>query len=221
MDHKVLKARQRRERGAHPENLSLRVHRSLSWLDAAEQADSNWDARFVFLWVAFNAAYAEEIRNTARVAEQTLFRDFIQRLLAIDQRAQLATLVWQEYAKSIRTLIDNPYIFPDYWAYQSGELSEESWQRRFEKSRRVIIRALEKQNTAIVLNIALSRIYTLRNQILHGGSTWNGSVNRQQVRDCASIMGRLVPVIIEILMDSPETPWPKVAYPVMKDAAKP
>ena len=67
------------------------MHRSLSWLDAAEQADSNWDARFVFLWVAFNAAYAEEIRNTARVAEQTLFRDFIQRLLAIDQRGQLAT----------------------------------------------------------------------------------------------------------------------------------
>ena len=60
MDFKTLKARQREERENYPINLGLRVHRALSWLDRAEQSDDD-DARFIFLWIAFNAAYANEI----------------------------------------------------------------------------------------------------------------------------------------------------------------
>lgn len=49
--HKELKARQRAERDSYPENLSLRLHRALSWLDRAEQ-DDDPDSRFIFLWIA-------------------------------------------------------------------------------------------------------------------------------------------------------------------------
>jgi hypothetical protein len=58
--HKELKARQRRERHAHSPSVALRVHRALSWLGRAEKERADDDARFVFLWVAFNAAYATE-----------------------------------------------------------------------------------------------------------------------------------------------------------------
>ena len=37
-----------------------------------------------------------------------------------------------------------------------------------------------------VLSIVLSRIYTLRNQLVHGGATWDSSVNREQLRDCVA-----------------------------------
>lgn len=60
--HKELKARQRAERDSYPENLSLRVHRALSWLDRAEQ-DDDPDSRFIFLWIAFNAAYATDRKS--------------------------------------------------------------------------------------------------------------------------------------------------------------
>lgn len=214
--HKALKARHRRERAGQPDHVSLRIHRALSWLDAAERAGEDWDARFIFLWIAFNAAYAEEIRSSMRGAEQTSFLQFMRRLLALDDQGRLAHLVWEEYPKSLRTLIENPYVFAAFWSWQSGEMTEAGWQDRFQRANHLALQALSQGNTAAVLNIALSRIYTLRNQLIHGGATWQGKVNRAQVRDCARMMGRLVPTIIAILMDHPFEQWPDAAWPVVK-----
>lgn len=48
MDYQTLKARHRIERDAHHPNLALRVHRALSWLNRAEQAE-DVDGRFIFV----------------------------------------------------------------------------------------------------------------------------------------------------------------------------
>jgi hypothetical protein len=31
------------------------------------------------------------------------------------------------------------------------------------------------------IKVMFDRLYTLRNQLLHGGATWNGAVNRAQI----------------------------------------
>lgn len=49
MQFQSLKQRHRGERDALHSNLRLRVHRALSWLDRAEQAD-DLDGRFIFPW---------------------------------------------------------------------------------------------------------------------------------------------------------------------------
>ena len=72
-----------------------------------------------------------------------------------------------------------------------------------------------RHDTVTVLAVVLSRIYTLRNQLMHGGATWNGSVNREQMRDCVNLMGKLVPLVIEIMMDNPGTLWGDACYPVV------
>jgi hypothetical protein len=74
MDYAQLKVRHRAERDAWHPNLSLRVHRALSWLDRAEQLEEDPDGRFLFLWIAFNAAYATEIDERFRLSEQETFR---------------------------------------------------------------------------------------------------------------------------------------------------
>jgi len=58
MDYASLKARHRAEREGWHANLSLRVHRALSWLERAEElaAQEDPDGEFIFLWIAFNAA---------------------------------------------------------------------------------------------------------------------------------------------------------------------
>ena len=63
------------------------------------------------------------------------------------------------------------------------------------------------RTTSTVLSVVLSRIYTLRNQVLHGGATWGSSVNREQLRDCTNFMAKLVPLVIEVMMDHPDTLW--------------
>jgi hypothetical protein len=56
----------------------------------------------------------------------------------------------------------------------------------------------------------------LRNQLIHGGATWNSSVNRDQVRDGAAVMGCLLPVFIDIMMDHPDRGWDMPHYPVIE-----
>ncbi len=219
MDFSRLKERQRAERHAHPENLGLRVHRALSWLHRAEQLEgaSDPDGQFIFLWIAFNAAYATEIDERYRLSEQATFRDFLNKLVALDAaRGRFEELVWNEFTGSIRLLLDNAYVFQDFWSFQNGRLPEEEWKRRFAEAKRLAAAALGGRDTVTVLSVVLSRIYTLRNQLMHGGATWGSSVNRDQIRDCTKLMAKLVPLVIEVMLDHPGTLWGDPCYPVVK-----
>jgi len=216
-----LKTRHRAERDAYPSSLSLRVHRALSWLKRAEQlaAQDDPDGQFIFLWIAFNAAYATEIDERYRLSAQVTSRAFLRRLVELDAgRGRIEAMVWHEFSASLRTLLDNPYVFKSFWDWQNGLVDEQAWRRQFASARRAAHGALARRNTVTVLGIALSRIYVLRNQLIHGGATWKGKVNREQVRDCTRFMAALVPVIIETLMDHPQGDWGQACYPVVEPA---
>jgi len=215
MQFQVLKQRHRQERESQHPNLRLRVHRALSWLDRAEQAD-DLDGRFIFFWIAFNAAYATEIDEQRRLSEQETFKAFLEKLCALDKKKRIDALVWQEFSGSIRVLLDNPYVFQSFWDHQSGKIDETNWKNRFAGGKRAAQQALASGNTPILLGVLFNRLYTLRNQLIHGGATWNGAINRGQLRDCTSLLGKLVPVIIALMMDSPDTLWGDACYPVVR-----
>jgi len=71
------------------------------------------------------------------------------------------------------------------------------------------------KDTATLLSIMLDRLYVLRNQLIHGGATWNGGTNRAQVKDGAAILGVLVPVIIGLMMQGGDKDLGEVAFPVV------
>jgi hypothetical protein len=58
--HPELKTKQRAIREGFPQTMGLRVHRAISWIGRAEACGADDDAKFIFLWIAFNAAYADE-----------------------------------------------------------------------------------------------------------------------------------------------------------------
>lgn len=215
MNYAELKTRQRAERHAHSPNLAIRVHRSLSWLNRAEQAD-DLDGRYVFLWIAFNAAYATEIDDQQRLSEQGTFKAFLAKLSDLDQQNALEDLVWHAFPNNIRVLLDNPYVFQSFWDHQSGKISKAQWQQRFDAGKQRAKAALGARDTNGVLAVVFSRLYTLRNQLIHGGATWNGKINRDQLRDCVAILGQLVPLVIEIMLDNPNTLWGDACYPVLE-----
>lgn len=216
MPYAELKARHRAERDQQHPNLSLRIHRALSWLQRAEQAE-DLDGRFIFLWIAFNAAYATEINDEYRGSERSCFSSFLEKLVSLDRERRLEMLTWEEFPRSIRVLLNNRYVYQAFWDYQRGKIYREEWEQSSERGKQAAQVALGRQDTATVLSIALSRIYTLRNQLVHGGATWNSAVNRSQVRDCVALMERLVPTVLTIMMGHPDTLWGDACYPVVSD----
>jgi hypothetical protein len=215
MRYDQLKARHRTERDNYPQNLSLRVHRALSWLNRAEQCKDD-DGRFIFLWIAFNAAYAHET-GEKKAPEGRSVEDFIFKLVSIDSSGLLSQLVWHQYSGPIRLLLANPFVFQPYWNFQNNQPGSNNWSAKFEKAKKASNKALADQNTATVLTIVFSRLYTLRNQLMHGGATFAGQVNRQQVGDGAKLLGHAVPCVIKLMMDNPKADWGEACYPVQQD----
>ena len=102
------------------------------------------------------------------------------------------------------------------------------------------MRAASQKDTIRILDILFRRLYVLRNQIMHGSSTsqaWadpkrfdsregststeDGSLNRNQVEDGVRILGCLMPLFLDVMMDHPELEqeeyWGRLPYPVRSD----
>ena len=210
-----LKEKHRSLRDDFPQALALRTHRALSWLHRAEQEAEDDDARFIFLWIAFNAAYSSEVHEGLRFSEAKMFLHFLSRLIESDEDKLLYQIVWREFPNSIRLLLDNKFVYQPFWDHEKGKLTENEWQDKFGRSKAYANRALGKMDTRKVLTALFDRLYVLRNQLMHGSATWNSSVNRNQVRDGADILGMLVPAIIDILLNSGSELWGDPRYPVV------
>lgn len=218
--HAALKARQRALRDGFPEALSLRVHRALSWLDRAEREVEDHDTRFILLWIGFNSAYASDIGEDY-VAEQSRFRAFFRTLADLDADGDIHAVLWSRFSNEVRTLLVNPYVFPAFWRHHNGQPDHADWREQLEAQRKEIFASLGAKDTGKVLGLVFERLYVLRNQLVHGGATWNGKVNRAQVRDGAALLGRLLPAFIDILMSHPDRDWGRPFYPVVAEGMGP
>lgn len=192
------------------------MHRALSWLNRAELEVEDHDARFIFLWVAFNAAYANQVPDRQNSSEKIMFQGFLDRLIESDSENLLSELVWERFSGAIRLMIDNQYVFQPFWDFHNGHITEEDWQTAFQSSKAAARHALGKMETRKVMGIMFDRLYTLRNQLLHGGATWNSSVNRSQILQGADIMGQVVPIVIHLMMNDHQRVWGEACYPVVE-----
>ena len=211
-----LKIKQRKIRSEFPEDVGLRVHRCLSWLDRAEQAGDDEDAAFIFFWISFNAAYAEEVTDNVTSGERSAFDGYFERLIDLDQSSRIYGAIWDTFPQSIRVFLDNKFIFQPFWKHHNRIEGYGDWQDRFDASKRRFNKALASKDTKVILSMLFDRLYVLRNQLVHGGATWNSSINRAQVKAGAKILAFLVPVFVDLMMDNPQSDWGAPYYPVVE-----
>ena len=211
LDAKALKAKHRLVRDAQSTDLATRIHRAISWLARAETETDDPDARFLFLWIGLNAAYAQEFGFEE--SERVQSGQFIDRVLSLDDAGRLQDAVFRQFSGPIRTLVENKYVFEPFWRALREHDSSGNWEARFARSREDALRAVLDRQTAKVLSVVLDRLHVLRNQLVHGGATWNSAANRAQVRDGAAILMTVLPIIIELMMASAGEQFGAIAYP--------
>lgn len=199
---------------------TLRMHRALSWLQRAVAEKGDDDMAFIGLWIAFNAAYAQDNGHSGENgSERQVFRSFVGDVCRLDTAKALPALVWQVFPGPIRILLDNQYLFQPFWDALNNPRADGTaptyWREAFDEARVRVHRALAQQDTERVLYEVFVRLYTLRNQLMHGGATWNSSVNRTQLRDGRELLTRVLPVMLDVMMQNPAHFDGKPFYPVV------
>lgn len=215
----ALKDKQRRLRDGFDAALGLRAHRAISWIRGAERAvhDGDDDGAFIGYWIAFNAAYVQRPQLQQQFRDKDLFHSYFERIVRLDHKRVVYDAIWGQFDGPITTLLNNQFVFKLFWRwrYDDGYANwREHFKRHFEKTKDAFF---HRQDVAAVLEALFDRLYVLRNQLIHGGATWGGGLNREQVRDGVAIMAALVPRFVDLMMDNPNEDWGEPPYPVDVD----
>ena len=123
------------DRFPEDDGLALRVHRAISWIERAEQEIEDMDAVFIFYWIAFNAAYAQDIPDTHDATERRSFGRYFSSIVALDTQDKIFSAVWNRFSDSIRVLLDNKFVFQQFWNYHNGVSGYDQWEASFRSSR--------------------------------------------------------------------------------------
>lgn len=212
-----LKELLREQRDSMSENDAVRLHRAISWMRSAEEHADDTDVQFISLWIAFNTLYSVDEESYVTLAERDLFQRFVYKLSRYDQEKAIYNCLWLKFSGPVKALISNQYIFAPFWAAQRAGEADDAWRNRFDKSSSTALSFLRDQKVPELLSVVLDRLYVLRNQLMHGGATYQSQVNRQQVVDGAHILAFLMPVIVNIMLDKHDEDWGPVYYPVIKN----
>lgn len=202
------------------EHNESRIRRAESWLELSNQSKSE-DEKFIFLWIAFNAAYGTELPDTSvdsKTPERERFAEFVNKIVERDREGDIKKTLWETYSGPVRILLDNKFVFSPFWEWVQERKQDHSWLEKLQKKNKQAFEAIGKGNVPGVLEEVLARLYVLRNQIIHGGMTFDKGWGREQVRNGSRIMETLMPLVLQIMKDDiqkhPDSKvWGKLNYP--------
>lgn len=200
-----------------------RLKRADSWVELSNKLDSSDDEKFIALWVAFNSAYGDEGKRVAEEYSETKsFLMFLEQIVNKDEEGVIGRGIWGRHSPIVIGLVRNKYIYEPYWDWvRKGMPGDDDWQDGFERDKVRLEEELKphrNRNVGAVLRLVFNRLYTLRNQIFHGGTTFEVGAGRGQIQDGAILMAFLVPAILDIMRAdieiNPESSvWGTLAYP--------
>lgn len=112
-------------------------------------------------------------------------------------------------------LLDNQYTYQGYWDYQNKKIALEVCKAQLEQEKKKVAKALQQKHSVDILLVLFNRLYTLRNQLMHDGSTYKSSLNRKQLRDGCQILSALLPAFLYIALENADSlDLGKPFYPV-------
>ena len=176
------------------EAIDIRLKRARSWLGKASAAESHHDidAQFIFLWVAFNALYGIPRYLDNDNSKRSEIYDFNRFLGAVEKVSCGAVeKALRPLEGDIERLMRSPFLDIKCWR---------KWDMEGIRDRHKRLRSvLNVYADGLHLDQLFLRIYTLRNQLLHGAATDGGQRNRESLKHAVPILCTAVKVVINLV----------------------
>ena len=200
-----------------------RIARMNAWIDLARN-ESNTDSahvRFVFYWIAYEAAYKVEGNDSSDSrAKDTVQRRTFHHLVARYDRGRLRQVLRQHKA-DVSAILELRQANPSFWQRWREDARVESasdWDRNFAERTRKAMQALRdaienwsrggaNERTAEALDILFRNLALVRNQIVHGASAGSHSRGRTQVLLGARLLHALVPCFRDSIESNLDEDW--------------
>ena len=188
-----------------------------TWIELAE-ASPHDHVRFVFYWIAYEAAYQNEDSELKDWEERQQCHD----RLARHDRGKLRGILHTRSRDVVR-ILELRQAHPSFWTrWREDEVvrSAEEWESRFRKR---VGSAIEGLNNAVrsgvkreisdTLNSLFRNLSIVRHQIVHGGSAGPRSRGRTQVILGAGLLKALVPCFRDSIKSNIDQDWGEPPYP--------
>lgn len=205
---------------SRPDPFQTRLRRARAWCERAkaERPSGDLDVAFLCYWIAFNAAYAQDLPHNfgeKRRAETTDFGTFLHRLVSRPNGSAIHDAVSGPYLwPKVDSLLEDKYLYLPFWDNAHDSVKARYWRSSLSRNSHRARAALWRRDTPITLTILFQRIYTLRNQVAHGGARWNSEYNRETMKKAVLVLECLVPLFIAVMERNPTADWGTPHYRV-------
>ena len=199
------------------QNWQIRVHRSLSWLERAIDLDpiDQPDGRLLYDWISFNALYGywdDEAGFPA--SDMASWRTFLGKLMQMDTAGRIVEQV-RQLRDPILNLLEIPYVDMRFW--QNLDRPPNIRRRRQDA-----VAAFVEGRWLSLLEAALTPVYVLRNQLVHGAATRGSELNRSTLAQARQVLEGVLPAIIEVVVEGGcHDDWPSLCYPPVETDGSP
>ncbi len=212
---RLWKPHKERLNGRDEENsTNVRFHRACSWLQRAEQVTESSDLDLALLsqWIAFNSLYGLwDPHAREPIADHVCWRNFLNRMLELDG-SQFVAEVLMENKPLVMSIFDDEYLSRYFWQEPTGKRANQSKKTMYEARTWYL-----QGSWMLILDRVIERIYFLRCQLVHGASTYNGSLNRTAIGRCSQMMGHLIRAFLLVWINhGADEDWGRMCYPPMR-----
>jgi hypothetical protein len=143
-------------------------------------------------------------------------RAFADQVLSHDHDGLLATVL-RAHGKLAISLFEDRYLCRHFWEQPTAP-SGRNRNREAAWGAATAREHLREGRHGALLDRVLDRIHFVRNQLVHGGSTFNGRLNRTAVRRASQMLDHLLACFLQILMEHGYVDdWGELCYPPIEE----
>ena len=197
------------ERSEHP--TAIRFHRACSWMSEVEQLDPvrHTDQILLHQWIAFNALYGQWDQTALEpAADRRSWQAFLGQVHALDRSSHLASVL-QDHKPLVLCILEDEYLNQYFWQDPSAKSAS-----RARNGRHKALSWYVEGRWLNILEHLFTRIYLLRCQLSHGAYTCGSRLNRTSLKHCLTMMGWLLPAILQVWIDhGADEDWGVMCYP--------